>query len=120
MLMKVLRGFVTGFVGLAHVVRSERNMRIHCIVAVAVVIAGFVFGLAIWEWVAVVFSIGLVLSAECMNTALERLANRVSLDRHPLIKHAKDSASAAVLVLALMSAVIGLIVFLPKVRAFTG
>ena len=84
------------------------------------VAAGFVFGLAAWEWVAVLLCVGLVLSAECMNTALERLADRVSLDRHPLIQQAKDSASGAVLVLALTSAVVGCIVFVPRLRELTG
>ncbi|MGL4549636.1 MAG: diacylglycerol kinase family protein [Gemmataceae bacterium] len=115
-----LRSFVTGFIGLAHVVRSERNMRLHIVAAVAVVAAGFAFRLAAWEWVAVVFCVGLVLSAECMNTALERLADQVSLDWHLLIKQAKDCASGAVLAMALTSAVVGGIVFLPKLWALTG
>jgi diacylglycerol kinase len=117
---KFLRSFVTGFAGLAHVTRSEMNMRIHVAAAVAVVVAGFAFGLAAWEWVAVLFCVGLVLSAECMNTALERLADRVSLDWHPLVKQAKDCASGAVLVLALTSALVGGIIFLPRLRALTG
>jgi diacylglycerol kinase (ATP) len=117
---KLLRSFVTGFIGLAHVIRSEMNMRIHCVAAAAAVIAGFAFGLVAWEWVAVLFCVGLVLSAECMNTALERLADRVSLERHPLIKHAKDGASGAVLVLAMTSAIVGSIVFLPKIRTLIG
>ena len=83
-------------------------------------LAGFVFALAVWEWVAITFCIGLVLSAECMNTALERLADRVSLETHPLIKHAKDCGSAAVLVVALMSAVVGGLVFVPKLLAVAG
>lgn len=117
---KLVQSFVIGFAGFAHVVRSERNMRIHGVAAVAVVVAGFAFGLAAWEWVAVVFSVGLVLSAECMNTALERLSDRVSPERHPLIQQAKDSAAAAVLVLAITAGFVGGIVFLPRVRALTG
>ena len=105
---------------MAHVIRSEMNMRIHVAAAIAVVVVGGLFGLAAWEWVAVLFCVGLVLSAECMNTALERLADRVSLEWHPLIKQAKDCASGAVLVLALTSAVVGGIVFLPKIRAVAG
>src|SRR5690349_10942808 len=107
MVGKFLCSVRTGLVGIAHVIQSEVNMRLHLAAAVGVVIAGFVFELAAWEWVAVVFCIGLVLSAECMNTALERLANRVSLDWHPLIKQAKDCASGAVLLLTVMSALIG-------------
>jgi diacylglycerol kinase len=120
MLQKTLRSFANGFIGIAHVIRSERNMRTHCVAAVAVAAAGLTLGLAAWEWVAVTFCFGLVLSAECLNTAVERLADRVSLDRHPLIKQAKDCASGGVLVLAIMSAVVGGVIFLPKLRALTG
>lgn len=111
---KLLRSFAIGFTGLSHVFLSEQNMRIHALIAVCVILAGFFFRLLIWEWVAVLLCIGLVISAECMNTALERLADRVSLEEHPLIKQAKDCGSAAVLVLALTSAVIGLVIFVPK------
>jgi diacylglycerol kinase len=120
MIRKFLRSFVTGFVGLTHALGSEQNMRIHGVVAVCVIAAGFVFALAAWEWIAISFCIGLVISAECMNTALERLADRVSLEKHPLIKQAKDCSSAAVLVLAMTSAVVGAIVFVPKISAWLG
>ena len=117
---KLLRSFVIGFRGLAHTIASEQNMRIHCLAAVGVVGAGVCFSLAAWEWVGVLLCVGLVLSAECMNTALERLADRVSTDLHPLIKQAKDCGSAAVLVLALTSVAVGLVVFLPKIRLAAG
>jgi diacylglycerol kinase len=117
---KFLRSFKIGFVGLAHVFRAEQNMRIHCVAAVGVVVAGFAFALTAWEWIAIVFCIGLVISAECMNTALERLADRVSRETDPLIKQAKDCGSAAVLVLAIMAAVVGGVVFGPKIWAAMG
>jgi len=61
-----------------------------------------------------------LISAECMNTAVERLADRVSRETHPLIKQAKDCSSAAVLVLALTAAVVGGVVFVPKFWAALG
>jgi diacylglycerol kinase len=118
--VKFLRSFLFGFIGLLHAVRSEQNMRIHCVAAVCVTIAGFAFALAAWEWIAIVFCIGLVISAECMNTAMERLADRVSREIDPLIKQAKDCGSAAVLVLALMAAAIGVFVFAPKICTAVG
>lgn len=117
---KFLRSFVIGFLGLAHAVRSEQNVRIHCVAAVGVVVAGFVFALAAWEWIVVVFCIGLVISAECMNTAVERLADRITLDVDPLIKRAKDCGSAGVLVVAIMAAVVGGVVFVPKITTAAG
>ena len=117
---RFVRSFVNAFAGLAGALRSEQNLRIHFACAALVIAAGCFFGLAAWEWVAIVFAIGLVLSAELMNTALERLADRVSLERHPLLGQAKDCGSAAVLLLAMTSAVVGGIVFVPHVRTWIG
>ncbi len=117
---RFLRSFVVGFQGLLHAVETEQNMQIHCVIAAGVIGAGFWFALAAWEWVAVVLCIGLVLAAECLNTALERLADRVTTQTDPLIKQAKDCGSAAVLVLALMAVVVGGVVFVPKLWFVAG
>jgi diacylglycerol kinase len=114
---RFLRSFAIGAAGFLHALRSEQNMRIHCVIAAAVIAAGFFFQVAAWEWVALVFAIGLVLSAECLNTALERLADRVSPEKHPLLGQAKDCGSAAVLVLAATAAVVGGVIFGPKLWA---
>ncbi len=119
-LSKFLRSFVIGSVGFMHAFWTEQNMRLHCVAAVVVIACGFWLKLAAWEWVAVVLSIGLVISAECVNTALERLADRVSREHDPLIKQAKDCGSAAVLVLAITAAVVGGIVFGPKLWVAAG
>jgi diacylglycerol kinase len=119
-LLKFLRSFVIGFSGLAHAVGSEQNMLLHFIAAAGVLVAGFALALAAWEWMVIVLCIGLVIAAECMNTALERLADRVSREADPLIKQAKDCGSAAVLVLALTAAAIGGMVFGPKFWAAAG
>jgi diacylglycerol kinase len=120
MIRTFLRSFFTGYVGLSHALGSERNMQIHLVIALCVVAAGFFFALAAAEWIAVSLCIGLVISAECMNTAMERLADRVSLDMHPLIKQAKDCSAAAVLVLATSAAIVGGIVFVPKLSTWMG
>lgn len=120
MLSKLSHSIATALMGFSSALRSEQNLRFHFAIAAVVIATGFTLGLAAWEWVAVVLCIGLVISAECMNTALERLADRVSLDIHPLIKQAKDCASAAVLTLAITTAVVGGIVFVPKLRDAIG
>jgi diacylglycerol kinase len=119
-LSKFLRSFRIGFLGFTHAVRAEQNMRIHCLVALLVIAAGCILKLVVWEWVAIVLCIGLVISSECMNTALERLADRVSGEMDPLIKHAKDCGSAAVLVLAVMAATVGGMIFVPKFLPMVG
>jgi diacylglycerol kinase len=117
---KFYRSFAIGFLGLIHAIGAEQNMRIHCLAALGVIAAGFAVALAAWEWITILLCIGLVVSAECMNTAVERLADRVSPETHPLIKQAKDCSSAAVLVLALTAAAAGLVVFVPRIRAAAG
>ncbi|MDB5336368.1 MAG: diacylglycerol kinase [Planctomycetaceae bacterium] len=119
-LSKFFRSFAIGFCGICHALGTEQNMRIHCLAAIGVIAAGMTFPLAAWEWIAVLLCIGVVISAECMNTAIERLADRISQEQNPLIKQAKDCGSAAVLVLAITSAAVGLTIFVPKIWVLSG
>ncbi len=100
-----LRGFRTA-------VRRERHLQFHLIAATGVIIFGFIDGLADWEWVAITLCIAAVITAELINTALERLADVVTSEQHPGIAAAKDIAAAAVLITSAASVVVGLIVFL--------
>lgn len=119
-LAKFLRSFLTGSLGLVHALRTEQNLRLHSLAALVVVGVGFALPLAAWEWTAIVLCVGLVISAECFNTAVERLADRISREQDPLIGQAKDCGSAAVLVLAVTAAVVGGVVLGPKLWAATG
>ena len=100
--------------GIARLISREHNAWIHCFVAVCVVLAGLWLGLSTLEWAAVVLCIGAVLAAEGINSAIEALCDRVSPDYDEAIKHAKDLAAGAVLILATMSVVVGLLIFIPK------
>ena len=75
--------------------------------------AGFAFGITPGEWTAICLCIGLVVSAELFNTAIERLVDLVSPQRHPLAGQVKDIAAGAVLVCALAAIAVGLIIFVP-------
>ncbi len=88
-------------------------MRLHILSAVAVVVAGFFFGITRVEWCLLAGCIGLVIMAEVFNTAIETLTNLVSPEWHPLAGKAKDLAAGAVLMAAATAAVIGAIIFLP-------
>jgi diacylglycerol kinase (ATP) len=100
--------------GLADVVRTQANARFHCLAAVGVVAAGFGFRIAAWEWCAVTLAIALVFAAEAINTAIERLLDRLHPDQDPSIGAAKDLSAGAVLAAAIGAAVIALIVFGPR------
>jgi len=101
--------------GLAALLASEPNARIHALAAVIAVVAGLGFGITRPEWLAVVLSIGLVFAAEGMNTALEALCDVVSPNWHPGIERAKDVAAGAVLVAALTALAIATLVFGPRI-----
>jgi len=79
------------------------------------VLAGFFFKLSAHEWIAVVWSIGFVLTTETINSAIENLADFVSPQWHIQIKRIKDIAAAAALLSAISALVVGLIIFLPKI-----
>ena len=93
---------------------SEQNMRVHLFSAIVVIVAGFLTGLSVLEWCVIVVVIGLVIAVEMLNTALERVVDLASPDIHPFAKQAKDLAAGAVLVIAIVSVIIGLLIFLPK------
>ena len=103
--------------GVDHIVRTQPNARLHLLAAVLVCAAGVHVGLgrAAWRWISV--AIALVWSAEAFNTALEQLADVLHPVRHAGIGRAKDVAAAAVLIVALGAAVIGLLVFVPHLVA---
>lgn len=112
---KRLRSFKFAFNGIRLLVTREHNAWIHCFVAVCVLLAGWAFGLSRMEWIAIVFAIGLVLSAEAVNSSIEALADLVSPGYNEAIKRTKDLAAGAVLILAIAAAAVGLIIFIPKI-----
>ena len=100
--------------------RTQANARIHVVAAIIVVAAGWFFAITRGEWCAVVGAIGLVLTAEGINTAIEATVDLASPDRHPLAERAKDVAAGAVLLASLTAAIIGLLIFGPRVLALMG
>lgn len=101
--------------GLASVVRTEPNFRIHLGILVGVFGAGFVFRINPTEWLAILTVAGLVVVAEVLNTALEYLADTTHPEVDPGIGRAKDASAGAVLVAAGVAVVVGLVIFLPKI-----
>lgn len=105
--------------GIRMLVTQEHNAWIHLTAAVCVTAAGWGFGISRTEWMIVTGCMGCVLAAEAFNTAIERLVDLVSPQRQPLAGQVKDLAAGAVLITALAAACIGLLVFLPYLRALT-
>lgn len=114
-LHKARRSFRYAAQGIIDLFRFENNARIHLSAAAAVLVAGFYFQISTTEWALVVTQIALVWAAEAFNTALEKLADAVSSDYHPLIKAVKDLAAGGVLIAAISAAVVGILIFFPKI-----
>jgi diacylglycerol kinase (ATP) len=118
MLKKLFDSFRYAFAGIAELVRTQPNAKVHLAAAGLVIAAGLFFGLSRMEWCAVVFAITIVIAAETVNTALEYLTDLTSPDYHPLAGKAKDLAAGAVLISAMGAIAVGIIIFLPKVIAY--
>jgi diacylglycerol kinase len=117
MLFRCLQSFGPAFAGLRSLFATQANARVHLVFAAWAVAMGFLLKITLGEWIAVLLCIALVFTAEALNTALEMLADAVHPEQHPLVGRAKDCAAAAVLVCALASAVIGAILFGPRLWA---
>ena len=109
--------FLHALSGIAVAAKGERNMRIHLFAAAVAIALGAWLGLDKGEWVAIVLCCAIVISLECMNTAVEAAVDLASPEIHPLAKKAKDCAAGAVLVSAVGAAVVGCIIFAPKLHA---
>lgn len=101
--------------GVLTVLKEERNMRKHALVASLVIILGFVFQVSQVEWLFLLLSIFLVLAFEIMNSAVENVVDLASNYHFSILaKNAKDMAAGAVLVISGFAAVTGMIIFVPK------
>jgi diacylglycerol kinase (ATP) len=114
-LKKRLKSFCYASKGILLVVRNEHNAWIHCSFIVGVSIAGYLFSLSRIEWIVVVACFGTVLAMETVNTACEKIVNFISPDYHKQAGEIKDIAAGAVLITALTTAIIGLLIFVPKI-----
>jgi diacylglycerol kinase (ATP) len=100
--------------GIAETIAREPSARVHLGAIIGVIVLGLALGVTSHEWALLALACGLVLSAECLNTAIERLADRVSTEREPALRVIKDAAAGGVLVATLAAIAVGLAVLGPK------
>lgn len=116
-----IRSFVYALRGLRTMLVSQHNAWLHGAATLAVIASGFVAGIDRYEWLALIFAIVSIWTAEALNTALEFLCDVASPDFHPLVEKAKDVAAGAVLIAAVGSVFTGLLVLGPYLlRALLG
>ena len=114
-IMERIRSFRFAFAGIWTMLKHEHNAWIHAVATAGVVAMGLSFGVSSSDWCWLVLAIMAVWSSEALNTAFEFLADVASPEFHPIVEHAKDVASGAVLIAAIGAAVIGALVFWPYV-----
>jgi diacylglycerol kinase len=106
-----IQSFRYAFRGIAAMLQTESNARIHATATIVVVAVGLAIGISRIEWLAITLSITAVWCAEGFNTAIESICDVASPDYHPKVEQAKDIAAGAVLITAIGAAVIGVLVF---------
>lgn len=112
-LRKHLAGYKYAVRGVWLAFRDEPNMRFHLAAAVGVVLVNCLLGVSRTDWLITLMLIGLAWMAEVFNTAIEKLADRVTQDHDPLIGQAKDLAAGAVIILCFFATVCALVIYLP-------
>ncbi len=111
-------GFRYAWAGLKTVVKKESNFQLHLAAMTIVVAAGFFFHLSLIEWAVILLTIGLVLITEMINSVIERVMDFIQPGYDERIKEIKDIAAGVVLVTALISVVVGILIFGPKIMQF--
>jgi len=110
-----LKSIKYAFKGALVLLKTESSIKIQICIAVLVTIAGFYFGLSTTEWIFQVLSIGIVLTAEGLNTAVERMADFIHPEHHNKIGLIKDVSAGAVFIAAITATIIGCIIYIPKI-----
>lgn len=114
------KSFGYAFQGIFNTIRTERNIKIHCAAAILVTIFGIWLQISKIEWMICFILFGLILALELVNTAVEATVDLFTEERKPLAKKAKDAAAGAVLIAAIFAAVIGILIFIPKLLDVAG
>lgn len=112
---KRIKSFSHAIRGIITLIKREHNARIHVVATISATILGFVLKINTTEWISIILVIGLVIITELLNTAIERLSDFVEPNRNDLIGQIKDFSAGAVLIAAIVSLIVGGLIFIPKV-----
>ncbi|MBQ6820291.1 MAG: diacylglycerol kinase [Clostridium sp.] len=112
---RLVESFNYAIEGIIHTVRTQRNMKIHLFVALIVLLLCFVIEISKFEFLILLVTISMVLSAEIINTAIESAIDMTTNHYHPLAKIAKNAAAGAVLITAINALIVGYFIFWDKI-----
>jgi diacylglycerol kinase (ATP) len=111
-----IKSFGPALKGLFWLFKNEGNAQFHLIATIVVVIAGFYFKVTLFEWILLCFAIGLVITAEALNTAIEKTIDLLHPQKHEKAGLVKDLAAASVLIASILAIIVGLLVFIQKLN----
>ena len=112
---KTLESFNNAITGIIDTVRTERNMKIHIFIMILVIIAGIILKINKSEWIICIILFAIVIGSELFNTSIETIVDMVMPEKNEKAKIAKDVSAGAVLVVAIGAAIIGLVIFVPRI-----
>ena len=115
---RLVNSFKYAGTGILTAFKEERNMKIHFLTMLIVVILGFVFKINKLDWIFVILFLGTILSVELLNTAIEACVDLVTKEYNPLAKKAKDAGSAAAFSISVLAGIGLLMVYLPHILEF--
>lgn len=109
------KSFVYAWKGISYSILTQHNFLIHIGFTITAILLGFLLKISEIEWIVIIIVIGMVMSLEILNTAIEELVNLVSPERNKTAGIVKDLAAGAVLISAIAAFIVGAIIFLPKI-----
>ena len=101
--------------GLRYLIKTENSIKVQLFLSLLLTACGFLFHISTTEWIAQIMCIALVLTAESLNTAVEKIANFIHPEYHEKIGIIKDVAAGAVAFAAIFAILIGCIIYIPKI-----
>lgn len=111
------RSFIYALRGIGFVIRNEANFKIHIIATVLVVFMGFICDLSQIEWLVIILTISMVLTAEIFNSAIEQFLDHIQPGQNKKVGRIKDISAGAVLISAIGAVLAGILIFIPKLIA---
>ena len=112
---KIRNSFKYAIEGIWTSFKTERNMKIHIFIMILVIIAGIILKINKSEWIICIILFAIVIGSELFNTSIETIVDMVMSEKNEKAKIAKDVSAGAVLVVAIGDAIIGLVIFVPRI-----
>ena len=112
---KIINSFKYAFEGIFTSFKTERNMKIHVLIMILVILTGVILKIDKMDWIICIILFALVIGGELFNTTIETVVDMIMPEKNEKAKIAKDISAGAVLVLAIGAAIIGIMIFLPKI-----